>query len=416
MDSGDLAWMLISTALVVFMVPGLALFYGGMDRAKNVLNMLTMNMYCIGIVPLLWVTVAWTLGNSANEEGSGGFFGGDFIGNWDQIGLDGLNQDAESLIFVAFLMTFASITPALISGAVADRMKFAAWATFVPIWVLLVYTPVTYWVYSGWHEEMGAIDFAGGTAIHINAAVAALALVMVLGKRKGWPEEISPPHSLPLVMLGTGILWFGWFGFNAGSAGAANGQAVQALLNTFVAGAAGMIGWLAIERIKDGHATSLGAASGVVAALVAITPAAGYVGGLASIAFGLVAGVSCYFLIQLKNRFGYDDSLDVVGVHGGGGIIGGLMLGFFADNSAISNDIADFQDGVFFGGGSLLVDQIVAMGSVIIFSFVVTYGIAKVLDATIGLRVSPEAEDVGLDQAEHAETAYNHSDSIFGRL
>jgi Amt family ammonium transporter len=299
---------------------------------------------------------------------------------------------------------------------VADRMKFAAWATFVPIWVLLVYTPVTYWVYSGWHEEMGAIDFAGGTAIHINAAVAALALVMVLGKRKGWPQEISPPHNLPLVMLGTGILWFGWFGFNAGSAGAANGQAVQALLNTFVAGAAGMMGWLGIERLRDGHATSLGAASGVVAALVAITPAAGYVGGLTSIAFGLAAGITCYFLIQLKNRFGYDDSLDVVGVHGGGGIIGGLMLGLFADNSAISNDIADFQDGVFFGGGSLLVDQVVAMGSVIIFSFIVTYGIAKALDATMGLRVSPEAEDVGLDQSEHAETAYNLSDSTYGRL
>ena len=265
MDSGDMAWMLISTALVVFMVPGLALFYGGMDRSKNVLNMLNMNMYCIGIVPLLWVTFSWTLGNSSDGDG---FWGGDFIGNWDQFGLDGLNRDAESLIFVAFLMTFASITPALISGAVADRMKFMAWVVFVPVWVLLVYTPVTYWVYSGWHEEMGAIDFAGGTAIHINAAVAALALVLVLGKRKGWPKDLSPPHSLPLVMLGTGILWFGWFGFNAGSAGAANGQAVQALLNTFVAAAAGMIGWLAIEKLKDGHATTLGAASGVVAALL----------------------------------------------------------------------------------------------------------------------------------------------------
>ncbi|MEM7285568.1 MAG: ammonium transporter [Actinomycetota bacterium] len=413
MESGDIAWMLISTALVVFMVPGLALFYGGMDRSKNVLNMLNMNMYCIGIVPLLWVTFSWTLGNSSDGDG---FWGGDFIGNWDQFGLDGLNRDAESLIFVAFLMTFASITPALISGAVADRMKFMAWAVFVPVWVLLVYTPVTYWVYSGWHEEMGAIDFAGGTAIHINAAVAALALVLVLGKRKGWPNEVAPPHSLPLVMLGTGILWFGWFGFNAGSAGAANGQAVQALLNTFVAAAAGMIGWLAIEKIKDGHATTLGAASGVVAALVAITPAAGYVGGLASIVFGLVAGVGCYFLIGLKTKFGYDDSLDVVGVHGGGGIIGGLLLGFFADNSAINPPGEEgFQDGVFFGGGELLWDQIVAMGSVIIFSFVVTYGIAKAIDATVGLRVSDDAEEIGLDQAEHAEAAYNLQDSAYGR-
>ena len=404
METGDFAWMLISTALVVFMVPGLALFYGGMDRSKNVLNMLNMNLYCIGIVPLLWVTLSWTLGNSS--DGSG-FWGGDLIGNWDQIGLDGLNMMPEDLIFVAFLMTFASITPALISGAVADRMKFSAWVIFVPIWTLLVYTPVTYWVYSGWHHSMGAIDFAGGTAIHINAGAASLALILVLGKRKGWPSESSPPHNLPLVMLGTGILWFGWFGFNAGSAGAANGQAVQALLNTFVAAAAGMIGWMLIEWYRDGKATTLGACSGVVAALVAITPAAGYVGGLSSIIFGLVAGVGCYFLIGLKNKLGYDDSLDVVGVHGGGGVIGGLLLGLFADNSAVNSEPGGFQDGVFFGGGELFIDQLVAMGSVIAFSFIVTFGIAKVLDATIGLRVSEEDEEGGLDQSQHAETAYN---------
>tara|TARA_Y100000996_G_scaffold143408_1_gene110100 strand:- start:973 stop:2292 length:1320 start_codon:yes stop_codon:yes gene_type:complete len=404
METGDFAWMLISTALVVFMVPGLALFYGGMDRSKNVLNMLNMNLYCIGIVPLLWVTLSWTLGNSS--DGSG-FWGGDLIGNWKEIGLDGLNMMPEDLIFVAFLMTFASITPALISGAVADRMKFSAWVIFVPIWTLLVYTPVTYWVYSGWHHSMGAIDFAGGTAIHINAGAASLALILVLGKRKGWPSESSPPHNLPLVMLGTGILWFGWFGFNAGSAGAANGQAVQALLNTFVAAAAGMIGWMLIEWYRDGKATTLGACSGVVAALVAITPAAGYVGGLSSIIFGLVAGVGCYFLIGLKNKLGYDDSLDVVGVHGGGGVIGGLLLGLFADNSAVNSEPGGFQDGVFFGGGELFIDQLVAMGSVIAFSFIVTFGIAKVLDATIGLRVSEEDEEAGLDQSQHAETAYN---------
>ena len=404
METGDFAWMLISTALVVFMVPGLALFYGGMDRSKNVLNMLNMNLYCIGIVPLLWVTLSWTLGNSS--DGSG-FWGGDLIGNWKEIGLDGLNMKPGDLIFVAFLMTFASITPALISGAVADRMKFSAWVIFVPIWTLLVYTPVTYWVYNGWHHSMGAIDFAGGTAIHINAGAAALALILVLGKRKGWPSESSPPHNLPLVMLGTGILWFGWFGFNAGSAGAANGQAVQALLNTFVAAAAGMIGWMLIEWYRDGKATTLGACSGVVAALVAITPAAGYVGGLSSIIFGLVAGVGCYFLIGLKNKLGYDDSLDVVGVHGGGGVIGGLLLGLFADNSAVNSEPGGFQDGVFFGGGELFIDQLVAMGSVIAFSFIVTFGIAKVLDATIGLRVSEEDEEAGLDQSQHAETAYN---------
>ena len=361
--------------------------------------MLNMNLYCLGIVPVIWVLFTYSLGNSADGEG---FFGGDLIGNWDFVGLDEMTGDTERLLFMVFLMTFAVITPALISGAVADRMKFAAWAIFVPVWSILVYTPVTYWVYNGWHKKLSpeAIDFAGGTAIHINAGVAALALVLVLGKRKGWPAIAMPPHNLTLVMLGAGILWFGWFGFNAGSAGAANGQAVQAFVNTFVAGAAGMLSWLAVERIRDGHATTLGAASGIVAALVAITPAAGYVGGLSSIIFGAVAGVVCYGAIQLKHRFGYDDSLDVVGVHMVGGITGGLLLGFFAD-ARIGG-----ADGVFFGDAGLLFSQIVAMSSVLIFSFVVTYGIAKVLDTTIGLRVDEEAEQVGLDQSEHAETAY----------
>ena len=417
MDSGNIAWMLISTALVVFMVPGLALFYGGMDRSKNVLNMLNMNMYCIGIVPLLWVLFSYSLGNSPNLDEAGdvdksGFFGGEILGNFDFVGLDELTGNTEMLIGVIFLMTFAAITPALISGAVADRMKFSAWVLFVPIWSIIVYTPVTYWVYNGWHTELGpsAIDFAGGTAIHINAAAAALALVMVLGKRAGWPREASPPHNMPLVMLGTGILWFGWFGFNAGSAGAADGVAVQAFLNTFVAGAAGMLAWIAAERLRDGHATTLGAASGIVAALVAITPAAGYVGGLSSIVFGAVAGVACYFAIQLKTKFGYDDSLDVVGIHGVGGVVGGLLLAFFAD--ARIND----HDGVFFGDVGLLWSQLVAMGSVIVFSFGATYVIARVLDATIGLRVSPEDEALGLDQAQHAETAYNLQDTSYGRV
>ncbi|MFT7610102.1 MAG: Amt family ammonium transporter [Candidatus Aldehydirespiratoraceae bacterium] len=393
MDSGDIAWMLMSTALVLFMVPGLALFYGGMVRSKNVLNMLNMNTYCLGIIPLLWVTLTYSLGNTGD---------GDFIGNFDNIGLKDLTGDTDSLIIMAFLMTFAVITPALISGAVADRMKFSAWVLFVPIWSLLVYTPVTYWVYSGWHTTMDipAVDFAGGTAIHINAGVAALALVLVLGKRKGWPETAMPPHNLTLVMIGAGILWFGWFGFNAGSAAAANGQAVQALVNTFVAAAAGMIAWLAIERLRDGHATTLGGASGVVAGLVAITPAAGFVGGLAPIVFGFVASLCCYCAIQLKGKFGYDDSLDVVGVHMVGGIVGGLLLGFFAD-ARIGG-----ADGLFFGEAGLVLSQAIAIGSVLIFSFVVTYAIAKALDMTIGLRVSEEDELVGLDQTQHAETAY----------
>jgi Amt family ammonium transporter len=417
MESGDIAWMLIATALVVFMVPGLALFYGGMDRSRNVLNMINMNMYCIGIVPLLWVLGTYSLGNSpdldaAGEADKSGLFGGEFLGNFDFVGLDGLTGDAEALIGVAFLMTFAAITPALISGAVADRMRFAAWAIFVPIWSLLVYTPVTYWVYNGWHTELSpeAIDFAGGTAIHINAGAAALALVLVLGKRNGWPGEASPPHDLTLVMLGTGILWFGWFGFNAGSALAADGVAVQALLNTFVAASAGMITWMAVEWIRDGHPTTLGAASGIVAALVSITPAAGFVGGLSPIVFGAVAAVVCYFAIQLKGRFGYDDSLDVVGVHGVGGIVGGILLAFFADERIGG------ADGVFFGEAGLLVSQLIAIGSVLVFSFVVTYAIAKVLDAVVGLRVSPESERIGLDQTEHAESAYNLTDTVIERV
>lgn len=390
--------MLISTALVVFMVPGLALFYGGMVRSRNVLNMLSMNVYCLGIVPLLWVIFTYSLGNNGSGTGLGAV-----IGNLDLVGLKGLTGDAESLIGVAFLMTFAAITPALISGAVADRMKFSAWVIFVPVWSILVYTPVTYWVYTGWHHsklDPAAIDFAGGTAIHINAGVASLALILVLGKRAGWPQTAMPPHNLVYVMLGAGILWFGWFGFNAGSAFAANGQAVQALLNTFVAASAGMIAWLAVERIRDGHATTLGGASGIVAGLVAITPAAGYVGGLSPIIFGFVASVCCYFAIQLKSKYGYDDSLDVVGVHMVGGIVGGLLLGLFAD-ARIGG-----ADGLFFGDGGLVVSQVIAIGSVLIFSFVVTYAIAKVLDATIGLRVTHDDERIGLDITQHAEAAY----------
>ena len=403
MDSGDYAWMLVSTALVVFMIPGLALFYGGMTRSKNVLNMFMMNMYCVGIVPIVWVLLGYSIGNSPDGDG---FFGGEWIGNFDSIGLKGLSGDSESLIFVAFLMTFAAITPALISGAVADRLKFSAWVVFVPIWLLLVYCPATYWVYNGWHDGNGALDFAGGTAIHLNSGVAALAFVLVLGKRRGWPKEASPPHNMPMVLIGTAILWLGWFGFNAGSAGAANGQAVQALLNTFIAASSGLIGWLIVEKLKGGHATSLGMASGVVAGLVAITPAAGFVGGLTSVVFGLVAGAVCYFAISLKNRFGYDDSLDVVGIHGVGGLTGGILLGLFADSSAVSG--GDFDDGLFFGGGAeLLLDQIVAMLSVIGLSFIATLVIVKIIDATIGLRVESEIEQIGLDRALHAESAYN---------
>lgn len=401
MGNGDIAWMLMSTALVVFMVPGLALFYGGMVRSKNVGNMLMMNMACVAIVPILWVLFTYSLGNNSNEEKTG-LFGGELIGNFELTGLSGVTGD--DLLGVAFFMTFAAITPALISGAVADRMKFGAWVAFVALWSILVYTPVTYWVYTGWHTELSphALDFAGGTAIHINAGVAALVMALVLGKRRGLGSEDMSPHNLSLLLIGTGVLWFGWFGFNAGSAGAADGIAIQALINTFIAGAAGMIGWVGIEWLRDGRATMLGTASGLVAGLVSITPAAGYVTSMSSIVFGLVAGVVCYFAVQLKDRLGYDDSLDVVGIHGVGGIVGGILLGLLSSLSVNESGAA--------GGFDLLVSQVIAMASVIVFSGVMTFAIAKALDATIGLRVSEEEEFKGLDVSIHGEVVYSTSE------
>jgi Amt family ammonium transporter len=314
------------------------------------------------------------------------------------------------LAFFAFQMMFAVITPALITGATADRMKFAAYVVFIGLWSVLVYSTVAHWVFSptGWLFRRGALDFAGGAVIHINAGIAALALILVLGKRKGWPGDAMPPHSLPLTLLGTGILWFGWFGFNAGSALGANSLAAQALVNTNLAAAAAMLGWLIIERIKGGHATTLGAASGAVAGLVAITPCAGFVGGLAPLAIGFVAGVICFLAIQLKFKLGYDDSLDVVAVHLVGGITGSVLLGLFADTKVNSFGF----DGLFFGGGSdLLVDQLTAVGATIVFSFVVSFILAKVIDAVIGLRITPDQENEGLDLSQHAETGYS-----FGEL
>lgn len=394
---GDTAWLLTASALVLFMVPGLALFYGGMVRQKNVLNMLLMNMYCLGVVPMVWVFVGYSIAG-----GGDGTIIEDVLGNFSAIGLQDLGDDDAAGF--AFGLTFAVITPALISGAVADRMKFSAWAIFVPIWSIVVYSPVVFWVYSGWILDLPAHDYAGGTAIHINAGVAALALVVVLGKRTGWPQATGRPHNLVLTMLGAGILWFGWFGFNAGAAGD-GATAGQAFLSTFLAGAAGMLGWMAVETVKDKKATTLGAASGIVSGLVAITPAVTFVGNLASILIGLIAGGVCFLAVSMKFRFGYDDSLDVVGVHMVGGIVGGLLIGFLADASAGPD--GDFSvEGVFFGGGELLFNQILSMIAVLIYSGAVTWVIAKALDATIGLRVAEEAEMEGLDVSEHGEIGY----------
>jgi ammonium transporter, Amt family len=399
MDSGSLAWVLISAALVLFMTPGLAFFYGGMDQSRNVLNMLMMNFYCVLIVPVLWAIVGFSLAQVP--------FDNDFIGGFDAFFLKDITVagDGGALAIVAFLGMFAAITPALISGAVADRMKFSAWALFVPIWLFLVYIPIFKWVYGGWLGQRGSIDFAGGTAIHVNAGIAALAAVLVLGKRKGWPSEGHPPHSMPLVMIGTGILWFGWFGFNAGSALAANGQAAQAFMNTFLAAAAAGLVWVLVEWVRDGHPTTLGAASGIVAGLVAITPAAGFVSGPAPLAIGAVAGVVCCYAVKLKTKAGYDDALDVVGVHFVGGLVGSLLTGLFANPSFFG---LEFKEGLFYGGGlSLLGEQMLANGAAIVWSFVLTLGIMIVLKNTIGVRVSDEQEVTGLDLAQHAETAYH---------
>jgi Amt family ammonium transporter len=407
MQSGDAAWVLVSAALVLFMTPGLALFYGGMDRTRNVLNMLMMNFWCLLIVPVIWVVAGYSL--------SGVPFDNDLLGGLDAAFLRGidLSDGGTQLATVAFLGMFAVITPALISGAVADRMKFSAWAWFVPLWALLVYVPVFKWVFGGWLGQRGSLDFAGGTAIHVNAGIAALAAVLVLGKRRGWPEEGTPPHSMPLVMLGTGILWFGWFGFNAGSALAANGTAVQAFMNTFLAAAAAGLAWALVERLRDGHFTNLGAASGIVAGLVAITPGAGFVAGMSPIWIGLIAGVVCSYAVGLKSKAGYDDALDVVGVHFVGGLVGSLLIGLFSDPDYFGNGV---KAGLFNDGGlSLLGEQALANGVTIVYSFIVTGAIMLVLKATIGVRVSEDVERAGLDLAEHAETAYHAGNSTLER-
>lgn len=408
-DQGATAWVLVSTALVAFMTPGLAFFYGGMVRAKNVLGMLMQNVFAMGLISILWAAIGFSLA-----------FGGDnaYVGNLDFLFLKDLTSIANLpgytgdfglvvpiMVFFAFQMMFAVITPALITGATADRLKFSAYAVLIGVWGVIVYPTVAHWVFSpnGWLFKRGALDFAGGAVIHVNAGVAALAVILVLGNRRGWPREAMPPHNLPFTVLGTGILWFGWFGFNAGSALAANELAAQALVNTHLAAAAAMVGWLIVEKLRAGHATTLGAASGAVAGLVAITPCAGFVGGFAPVIIGFVAGIVCYLALSLKTKFGFDDSLDVIAVHLVGGILGALLLGFFSDKKV--NSLG--ADGVFFGGGTdLLVDQIVALGATIVFSFVVTWIIAKAIDATIGLRVTTEQELVGLDQSQHSESAY----------
>jgi Amt family ammonium transporter len=427
LNSGDTAWVLASSALVLLMTPGLAFFYGGMVRTKSVLNMMMMSFVTIGVVSTLWVIFGynWAFGSSADSP---------WIGGW---GLSGLGSAVSSftnnggiypiptLVFSSFQLMFAIITPALISGAIADRTKFTSWAIFVSLWVTIVYFPVAHWVFDfgdkvgekligvGYLAGKGVLDFAGGTAVHINAGAAGLALALVLGKRHGWRRDPMRPHSLPLVLLGSGLLWFGWFGFNAGSALGANGLAGLALLNTQVATGAALIGWLLVEKIRDGHATSLGAASGAVAGLVAITPACAFVAPWAAVVLGIVAGIVCALAVGLKYKFGFDDSLDVVGVHLVGGIWGCLSIGFFATKSV--NSIGG--TGLFYGGGlDLLKTQAFGAFFVLAYSFIVTLILGYVINKTIGFRVSQEAEINGIDLAEHRETAYEMFSSSRGGI
>ena len=397
---GDTAWLLVATALVIFMTPGLALFYGGMVRSKNVLSMLMQNVSSLGIVTIIWAVVGYSL---AFAPSIGGVVGGlQFVGMRDvaAVAPAGMSLSIPPLLFFVFQMTFAIITPALITGAMADRMRFGVYVAFISLWSVLVYSPVAHWVFSpnGWLHVRGALDFAGGTVVHINAGVAGLVAAIVLGARRGWPKEEMRPHSLPLTLIGTGILWFGWFGFNAGSALAADGTAALAFVNTQLGAAGGMVAWLVAERWRGGNATTLGAASGAVAGLVAITPGAGFVAGLSAVAIGAIAGVVCEWAVSLKFRFGFDDSLDVVGVHLVGGLIGSVLVGVFAT-----------EGGLFSGGGvGLLGEQVLASVVTLLYSGVMTAGILGVLMLVFrgGLRVRADEEDAGLDLAQHAEVAY----------
>ena len=417
MNEGNTAWVLVSAALVLLMTPGLAFFYGGMVRSKNVLGMLMQNFFSMGLVSVLWVLFVFSLAFGPDVGGLG------LIGSLGMAGLRGLGNTELSLpgyvddfaltvpplAFAVFQLMFAIITPALFTGATADRLRFAGYVVFLGLWLILVYAPIAHWVFSpnGWLFERGALDFAGGTVVHINAGIAAVALALVVGRRRGWPREAMPPHSLPLTLLGTGLLWFGWFGFNAGSALAASGLAAQALINTHVAAAAAMLGWLAAEWGKSGRPTTLGAASGAVAGLVAITPCAGFVGALSAVVIGLLAGAICFLAVQVKFRLNFDDSLDVFAVHLVGGTLGSLAVGLFADKRV--NALG--ADGLLFGGGpALLIDQIVAVLATLVWSFAISFLLAKLISATIGLRVDPDEEDAGLDVTQHAETAYSLGD------
>ncbi|MDH6197259.1 Amt family ammonium transporter [Mycobacterium frederiksbergense] len=436
-DTGDTAWMLASSALVLLMTPGLAFFYGGMVRAKGVLNMIMLSISAMGVVTVLWSLYGYSVAFGNNTAG---VFGDpmQFFGLKGLIGANGAADAPIALagtipasVFAGFQLMFAIITVALISGAVADRIRFGGWLLFAALWATFVYFPVAHWVFDfdvkdpnsgeiihhgGWiANQLKAIDFAGGTAVHINSGTAGLVLAIILGKRLGWPGTPMRPHNLPFVMLGAGLLWFGWYGFNAGSSVSANGTAGSTFITTTVATATAMLAWLLTERIRDGHATSLGAASGIVAGLVAITPSCSSVNVLGALVIGASAGVLCALAVGLKFKFGFDDSLDVVGVHLVGGLVGTLLVGLVATTEAPAG-----VAGLFYGGGfDQLWRQAVGAGAVLLYSAVGTTILALIVKYTVGLRLDKEDESSGIDEAEHAETAYDFvavgTGSVLGR-
>jgi Amt family ammonium transporter len=404
-NSGDTAWLLVSTALVMLMTPGLALFYGGMVRERNVLSSFMHSFFALTIVTLQWVLFGYSLSFGATH--------GHFIGGLQYFALNGVGMEAKGtvphLLFMAYQGMFAIITPALISGAYAERMKFSAYCLFTFLWATLVYDPIAHWVWGpgGWLGDKGALDFAGGTVVHVSSGVSALIVALVIGKRVGYPTQPRPPHNLTMTVMGAGLLWFGWFGFNAGSALAANGAAALALINTHIAAAAGALGWGLVEAVRLRKVTMLGVASGLVAGLVGITPAAGFVGPMASIAIGLAAGLVCYGGVMIKTKAGYDDALDAFGVHGIGGALGALLTGVFAAKTWGAP-----VDGLMKGGLGVFGVQALGVGAAIVWAVGVTFALLKIIDLTLGLRVAEDVEREGLDTNLHGESGYELGETL----
>jgi len=398
LNQADTAWLMVSCALVMLMTPGLALFYGGMVGSKNVLSSFMHSFIALGIITLQWVIIGYSLSFGSD-------LGGGFIGGFEYAFLNGVGLEPQEgstiphILFMAFQMMFAIITPALISGAIAERMKFSAYFLFIILWATLVYDPICHWVWGpdGWLGARGALDFAGGTVVHLSSGAAALVCAIVIGRR----SRPGPPHNLTLTLLGAGLLWFGWFGFNAGSALASNENAALALVNTHLAAGAAAFSWAIVEWLKQGKPTALGVASGLVAGLVVITPAAGFVGPTSAVIMGLIVGPVCYGAVMLKGKLGYDDALDAFGIHGVGGALGAILTGVFAA------EVWGGANGLIDGNSGLFIENIIGVLAAATYSVVVTFVILKVIDATVGLRVSNDQESEGLDTNLHGEEGYH---------